>query len=454
MARYDPVRDMLSSPRRADADTAPSDTGPVAAAASDPTRAAAGERSTTPAGAAPDAAPQHAPKPYMPSWRISPADSVQHAISRAEVAEMRAQSLNPLRKRPDRADVRAPITKTEKRVADTDPMHGQVAHHYNKRREVGRDAREFSPIIPLKRFNNWIKSSLIVMHSQRSATPGRGARILDMGCGKGGDLKKWDRQRPELLVMIDIAEVSIQQARDRYQAGSHRWAAEFFAFDCFKRPLADVVPASTLQTPFDTVTMQFCLHYGWDTETHAREMLSNVAKWLRAGGTFIGTIPDSDTIYARLGAQPDPASLSFGNEDYQVEFGVRPVPGAKPFGNKYLFWLEDAVDNVPEYVVEWDTFEQLAREYGLRLKYKARFDQVLADGYANRALRSLLERMHVIDPDAAASGVVTPNMPPPLWDACTLYLAFAFEKVSEEGRKRGEDSPTLRPVSSGPAEAA
>ena len=139
---------------------------------------------------------------------------------------------------------------------------------------------------------------------------------------------------------------------------------------------------------------------------------------------------DADTLMARLEALDDADALAFGNDNYRIEFEHRYAPGEKPFGNKYRFWLEDAVDDVAEYVVDWPTFERLANEYGLRLLYKARFDQVLADGYARSQLRSLLERMRVIDAEEVAqTGVVTPAMPPALWDVCTLYIGFAFEKV-------------------------
>lgn len=172
--------------------------------------------------------------PYAPTYRVTPPESVLIPMTDEEFEALKLRSQNPLRgltPQPE-AQCQGVVHPAEESVEELEKS--TVARHYNKRREVGRDARELSPIIPLKRFNNWIKSALIAMYAQVGWQEGQGARILELGCGKGGDLRKWDRQRPSILVMIDIAEVSVEQARQRYVEGRYRWPAEFFAFDCFR----------------------------------------------------------------------------------------------------------------------------------------------------------------------------------------------------------------------------
>lgn len=442
MPRYDPVRDTSEERLHAEASHAevlpaearnaePSaaDGPPAEAANPDPGAAETTHPALAGEGEEADAAasPSKGPLPYHPSYRWSAPDSVLHPITPEEVAAIKQSSQNPLRapRVPLGYATSSPLKRSDSQLSSSDT----VAQHYNKRRDVGRIAREQSPILPLRRFNNWAKSALIAMYS----CPARGktsqARVLDMGCGKGGDLLKWDRQNPAQLVMIDIAEVSVKQAKQRHLMGKFRWQAHLFAFNCFQEPLAAHLPAALLDPLFDTVSLQFCLHYGWDTEEHARTMLANAANYLRPGGTMIGTTPDADMLMGRLAALEDDEALAFGNDTYRIEFAHRYAPGEKPFGNRYRFWLEDAVDDVPEYVVDWPTLERLAGEYGLHVVYKARFDQVLADGFTQPLLRTLLERMQVIDPQVVAeTGVVTPAMPPSMWDVCTLYVAFAFQK--------------------------
>ena len=112
------------------------------------------------------------------------------------------------------------------------------------------------------------------MYAPPESEDQKGIRILDLGCGKGGDLRKWDQQHVSEMVMLDIADVSIQHARSRYTESSLSWDAHFFVGDGFRTPLDQLVPESLLEPMFDVVTMQFCLHYGWDTEavsyTHLR----------------------------------------------------------------------------------------------------------------------------------------------------------------------------------------
>ena len=180
----------------------------------------------------------------------------------------------------------------------------------NSRPNINIKQRQDSPIIGLKSFNNWIKSVVIAMwgspalsgdsdtsanSSRRSLTKGI---VLDLGCGKGGDLQKWQKARVKFYCGLDIAETSIYQARER--AASLRSAAGFTAMfdtlDCYSHPLSRVLDKDMLSKPFDVVSMQFCMHYAFESVSKARMMLENVARYLRVGGRFVGTIPNASLL--------------------------------------------------------------------------------------------------------------------------------------------------------------
>ncbi|KAG8884850.1 mRNA cap guanine-N7 methyltransferase [Tulasnella sp. 331] len=401
--------------------------------------------------------------PYNPR-RITPAGSVLRPLTQAELSTWVSQ--NPLRNidKPGHKATTDEVSPLGKRTRDAaggnldennqPPAKRSkdskiVALHYNARPEVGVDKRKDSPIIGLKSFNNWIKSVLIATFAvpalQSSPTeplpqpptynnhgrrppppPGRG-KALDMGCGKGGDLQKWSKARIAAYVGLDIASLSVDQAFHRWEdltrrsGNQHKFDGEFATLDCYQAPLADALNPRWLQTPFDVVSMQFCMHYALESESKVRIMLDNVTRYLRRGGVFIGTVPNSHLLMERLDEIPaDATDLSWGNSVYTVRFDDRV---RKTYGQRYSFFLKDAVDDVPEYVVHWEEFEKLASSYGLTLKYKKEFHQVFEENQEHNEFGPLLQKMNVVDANGES------HMDEDQWEAANVYLAFAFEKV-------------------------
>ncbi|XP_029284075.1 mRNA cap guanine-N(7) methyltransferase [Cottoperca gobio] len=118
----------------------------------------------------------------------------------------------------------------------------KVASHYNSLQEVGLAARSRSRIFFMRNFNNWLKSILIgeVLEQVRGAGPQQ-VSVLDLGCGKGGDLLKWRRGGIHHLVCADIAAVSVDQCQSRYEDMKKKshvnekiFSAQFINADCTK----------------------------------------------------------------------------------------------------------------------------------------------------------------------------------------------------------------------------
>ncbi|KAH7916010.1 guanine-N(7)-methyltransferase domain-containing protein [Hygrophoropsis aurantiaca] len=372
--------------------------------------------------------------PYDPRRR-TPASSVLIPMSPQEIEMYKnyrgigTQLLTSKRKRQRSPDAEeANQQPIKKHIGDV----GRVVEHYNARPDVGVKQRLESPIIGLKNFNNWVKSVLITRfgHPALAASPVHSGRdrsgsgkVLDMGCGKGGDITKWAKARIKELLAVDIAAISVDQARSRWQTmrGPTRFDAAFAALDCYSDPLTKAFPPERLARPVDVVSMQFCMHYAFETVQKARCMLDNVSRWLRPGGIFLGTIPNSDQLLERLDAlPPDVEELSFGNSVYKIRFEDR---HSRPlFGHRYYFYLEDAVENVPEYIVQWDNFVQMAAEFGLFPVYKKEFHEVYAEHEDHEEFGPLMVRMKVVDANGESA------MDEDQWEAANIYIAFAFEK--------------------------
>jgi mRNA (guanine-N7-)-methyltransferase len=244
--------------------------------------------------------------------------------------------------------------------------------------------------------------------------------------------------------------------------------AEFFVQDCFgdtieRIPLIRDVgfdgsggPSRNDGRGFDVVSMMFCMHYAFETEAKARQMLKNVAGSLKKGGRFIGCIPNSDVLSenaerfnARMVAKAEKKekngameskeddgeieegeaeeTAEWGNDIYRVRFpGKTPTDGIfrPPFGWKYSFFLHEAVEEVPEYVVPWEAFRAIAEDYNLEMQYHKTFDEVWKTEKDDPILGPLAEQMGVRERGGGRFLVTGEEM-----EAASFYVAFCFYKV-------------------------
>jgi mRNA (guanine-N7-)-methyltransferase len=332
-----------------------------------------------------------------------------------------------------------------------------VATHYNLLEEKGLDERSKSRIVYMRNFHNWIKSMLIneyltkIKEGKKHNAP---VRVLDIGCGKGGDLLKWRKGNITHLICSDIASVSLDQCKSRYndmkdrnsrdRNGGNIYTIEYIAGDCSRVRLREKYRDPSMK--LDIVSCQFAFHYGFESLPQAECMIRNASECLQPGGFFIGTIPDANDLIARARRAN---SSTFGNDVYQVHFDCD-VNKPPLFGAKYNFHL-DGVVNCPEFLVHFPTFIKLARKYGLKFIKKEKFydyyekmknegKQLLCnmkslETYPPNENTTLLGN----DPDdyshadeflkTEARNVKVGTLSKSEWEASSLYMLFVFEKV-------------------------
>lgn len=441
-------------------------------------------------------------------------------------SRINAAAQEAARKRQEQREQEA--ARNAQQLAAQRGVHDVVKQHYNMVPERGRDWRMTdSKIKGLRSYNNWVKSSTI----QKFIGDERNLKIMDIGCGKGGDLQKWQASKKvALYVGADPADVSIKQARERHEQmrkrsrGGRIFHAEFFAKDCFGERLDEIPivkevgfdpgvgPGNAMSQRwggggFDMVSMMFCMHYAFESEEKARGMLRNVSGALKRGGRFIGTIPNSDVLSAKViehhkaagtaiassnavaddeddrptfasddeddwdpeksldspkpktdtedgenanraevngdksdavdkgkakmeekeEGEAEAEGFEWGNSIYRVKFPSKTPPDGTfrpPFGWKYFYFLEEAVEEVPEYVVPWEAFRALAEDYNLELQYRKTFREVWEEQKDDPELGVLSERMGVKDRHSGRLLTSEEEL-----DAADFYHTFCFYKV-------------------------
>ncbi|XP_065175208.1 mRNA cap guanine-N7 methyltransferase-like [Sycon ciliatum] len=306
-----------------------------------------------------------------------------------------------------------------------------VAAFYNQLPQLGLANRQESPIIQLRSMNNWIKSVQIKkgVH-QLPHGGGRHLRVLDLCCGKGGDLLKWRQSNVQHLAGVDIAETSIQQCSQRARQARLKFSTEFHAADCTRVNLATVLNDGA-EGRFDVTSCQFAVHYGFESEAQAQCILDNACQALNKGGVFIGTVPNSNRLVCRLRQEE---GYSFGNSVYRVSFDESLDKQNLPlFGCKYHFQLQGAVD-VPEYLVYFPLLCRLLDErHDMELVWQKPFHDFVNEEKEDPRNRALMQRMKCLavvkgrdvglDHDDLVGSISEDE-----WEAIGLYTAFCFQK--------------------------
>ncbi|KAL6754959.1 mRNA capping enzyme-domain-containing protein [Haematococcus lacustris] len=229
--------------------------------------------------------------------------------------------------------------------------------------------REQGQALPLKQFHNDIKRSLL----RRFAT-GKD-NLLDLCCGRGGDIAKWVEAKLKYVRGVDISEAEVKEAARRWREHEPR-AQEAARRHKVEQLYADFQVEEHLgeaefdgEGPYDVVTCMFAIHYFYDMESRLRMFLRNVSQNLKPGGLFIATLPDGHRImwHTRQAGAFNSRMLRLVKDWQGTEHQVD-----SPFGNRYFFAMTDTVTagaGSSEGSYEFLTFKtplmRLAAHYGL-----------------------------------------------------------------------------------------
>lgn len=165
----------------------------------------------------------------------------------------------------------------------------------------------------VRKYHNAIKRHLIQNMTVQ------GMKVLDVGCGCGGDLQKWKFSNPSILDMCDPSEESLVEAKER--AKNLKVHANFYLGDIFNCP--------TIQ--YDLICYNFSLHYIFQNANLFFDSIHAIKHRLIKGGRLIGIIPDSESILFCT-----PFKDQFGNFISRSE-----KTGQGNFGEKIFVFLSD-----------------------------------------------------------------------------------------------------------------
>ncbi len=282
------------------------------------------------------------------------------------------------------------------------PPHNPVKDEFKKfvNKEIS-ERRKNSSIGSMRTFHNFIKRQLIEnsvkIYRSRHKEP---INVLDIACGRGGDIFKYQSAGVKNVFAFDRSKESIESinpfnegAISRYNSSKDTLSVNIeFAVGDATNPSAELfqklgkfmdthrlinkkMPA---YTGFQIMSCQFAMHYFFQSEVALRNVLSMFSQFLKKGGYFIGTCINGKEIVRLLQNQKRFQSSILEIE--MIQYKQR-----KKFGNEYTFQINDLIDQgnyfntlgvSTEYLVDLDTLVKIAGEYNLRPIYYNLFEQI------------------------------------------------------------------------------
>lgn len=238
--------------------------------------------------------------------------------------------------------------------------------------------------LPFQNFHNLIiKKNLIVDYTPHKLTNSKEIQtgsLLDLACGKSGDISKWKSAKLKTVVGIDIDKGCIDYSIKFYKTVTRPKPNVYYVWgntselifplytagknDSEKIRLKKYIPN---KYAFDTVSCQFCLHYYFKNEISLKTLLQNVNDNLSINGYFIGTSFDGQRIFDKLKGKKSITGNIDGDKLFEIkrDFKIRKFDINKPLlGNVIDVFVKSIGNSHKEYLVNYNYFDIILKEYG------------------------------------------------------------------------------------------
>jgi len=281
-------------------------------------------------------------------------------------------------------------------VKDIEALGGKDESRYYAREDVDRNKSLTFPMLNFH--NNWVKNKSLI-----GKFAGKSRSLLDLACGKAGDMSKWVFNGFTTVLGVDIFEDNIiNNANGAYKrlmdiAGKLPPGSKY-AFvpmdssrvidaaqineikDDYMKKLARciwgldkpaVVPsayrylADMAKSKFDVVSIQFALHYFFESEAKFDALLQNIDNHIKPGGFFIGTCFDGAAISELLGDAEERSGTKEGQTIWSIKKGYKGAYNPKKFGQKIEVYVETINKNHTEYLVGYDLLVKHLARYNI-----------------------------------------------------------------------------------------
>ena len=256
--------------------------------------------------------------------------------------------------------------------------------YYKKISNTGKEMRQF---------HNWLKSNIIYTHFNYIYEDNKQQSILDIACGRGGDILKFYLVKASFYVGIDISKEGlispVDGAISRYNKDRrskpdfpkmyfiHGDARGLLDYESQNKILGGMTNDNkqliekffgNKKTLFDRVNCQFAIHYFLQDEISWSNFKTNLNNTLRAGGYFVITHFDARKLIESFG-NTDKITGEYTDENgkkiklFEITKKFENVDTKKPIGvghavDLYAEWMFNENETMTEYLVDYQFLKE------------------------------------------------------------------------------------------------
>lgn len=215
----------------------------------------------------------------------------------------------------------------------------------------------------MKKFHNKIKRDLIKKYAKNNDI------IIDLGCGKGGDMHKWINTNIKYVKGYDINKEYLKEAEDRYEKIKNQKNINteiiYKCIDLSKQII------DTEHENVNIITCNFALHYFFKNEETFNILKKSIKNNLKLNGYFIGTIFDGISVNNMIN--------NYEFTQFDGLFKIEKLNNNnKLFGNEIKVYLKDSIiDNISyEYLIYFGKFISKMEDEGFILVDSKLFSEI------------------------------------------------------------------------------
>lgn len=229
-----------------------------------------------------------------------------------------------------------------------------------------KQQRQKSYFYNMRKYHNYVKRHLYQVYTSNK-------NVLELCCGKGGDLPKLFDNNVKQVTCYDKLEISIHEAKKRLESFPLEFQNKVF-FNVLDLSIHKIESKIT----FDVCSCMFALHYFFESQETFENIICSIKDNLKIGGIFMGTFFDGDSVIKRL-------KTPFTDSHFNITniTGTESTTGSTLFGNKIKVSYNETIENCEaiynageEYLVDFTQFVNIMRSHKFELIATKMFKEI------------------------------------------------------------------------------